>query len=239
MPPIAVLAGGLATRMRPLTEKIPKSMLEVAGEPFVAHQLRLFRREGITRVVMCVGYLSEMLEEFVGDGSRFGLQVTYSRDGEKLLGTGGALLRALPQLGDEFLVTYGDSYLDIPYPPVVQTFQMSGLSALMTVLHNRGKWDTSNVEFDGKHIIIYSKQPTGRMEHIDYGLSVLKRDVFGGKLPGQPFDLASVYRDLVSAGDMAGYEVTQRFYEIGSPDGLAEINAYLGQNEPAGAKNGA
>jgi NDP-sugar pyrophosphorylase family protein len=228
MPPIAVLAGGLATRMRPLTEKIPKSLLEVAGEPFVAHQLRLFRREGLSKVVLCVGYLSEMLEEFVGDGSRFGLEVVYSRDGEKLLGTGGALLQALPHLGDEFLVTYGDSYLDIPFAPVVSSFRNSGLSGLMTVLHNRGQWDTSNVEFDANRIIDYSKKPTGRMEHIDFGLSALRKTVFSGKEAGQAFDLASVYRDLVMAGQMAGYEVSRRFYEIGSSAGLREINEYLG-----------
>lgn len=227
MPPIAVLAGGLATRMRPMTEKIPKSMIEVAGEPFVAHQLRLFRREGLTRVVMCVGYLSEMLEDFVGDGGRFGLQVTYSRDGETLLGTGGALIRALPQLGEEFFVTYGDSYLDIPYTPVVQTFHDTGLAGLMTVLHNRGQWDTSNVEFDGNRIIEYSKQPTDRMEHIDFGLSLLKSRVFDGLAKGLTFDLATVYRDLVAQNQMAGYEVTRRFYEIGSPSGLQEINEYL------------
>jgi NDP-sugar pyrophosphorylase family protein len=228
MPPIAVLAGGLATRMRPLTQTIPKSMLEVAGEPFVAHQLRLFKREGLEKVVLCVGYLSEQLEDFVGDGSAYGLKVVYSRDGEKLMGTGGALLRALPQLGEEFLVTYGDSYLDIPFGPVVETFRESGLSGLMTVLHNRGKWDTSNVEFDGKHIIDYSKRPSDRMEHIDFGLSALKSAVFKGKPTDQHFDLADIYRDLVLRGDMAGYQVSRRFYEIGSPTGLAEINDYLG-----------
>jgi NDP-sugar pyrophosphorylase family protein len=231
MPPIAVLAGGLATRMRPLTEKFPKSMLDVGGEPFIAHQLRLFRREGLSRVVLCVGYLSEILEDFVGDGSRFGLQVVYSRDVEKLLGTGGALRRALPYLGEEFLVTYGDSYLDIPFAPVVEAFQAAGQPGLMTVFHNRGMWDASNVEFDGSQIIDYSKTPTSRMAYIDFGLSMLKKCVFDGTEPDQPFDLATIYRDLVSAGKMTGHEVKKRFYEIGSVSGLAEINEYLTQQQ--------
>lgn len=227
MPPIAVIAGGLATRMRPLTEKVPKSMLTVAGEPFIAHQLRLFRREGISHVVLCVGHHGEMLEEFVGDGRDFGLHVEFSRDGEKLLGTGGAICNALPRLGKRFLVIYGDSYLDIPFAPVVRHFESAGLPALMTVLHNEGKWDTSNVEFAHGRIIAYSKQPTSQMKHIDYGLSMLGAEVFDGHPQGAAFDLGALYRDLVERGLMAGFEVTERFYEIGSPTGLAETDAYL------------
>ena len=227
MPPIAVLAGGLATRLRPLTEKIPKSMLEVAGAPFVAHQLGLFRREGIVRVVFCTGFLGEMLEAFVGDGSRFGLEVSYSRDGDRLLGTGGAIRKALPLLGHRFMVTYGDSYLDIVYRPVVEAFERAQKPALMTVLRNEGRWDTSNVEFVDERIVQYSKKATPDMHHIDFGLSVLRDDVVGNVPVGEAFDLARVYARLVELGEMTGYEVHRRFFEIGSRSGLAETDAYL------------
>ena len=227
MPPIVVIAGGLATRMKPLTDKIPKSMLEVAGEPFIAHQLRLFQREGLKRVVLCVGFLGEMIRDFVGRGTRFGLEVTYSFDGPRQLGTGGAVRKALPLLGEEFLVTYGDSYLDMPYEPVVQAFRASGAAALMTVFHNSGLWDTSNVEFvDGK-IVDYSKQPTPKMAHIDYGLSMLRATIFDDTSDSEPFDLAALYRKMVQEKRMAGFEVTTRFYEIGSPAGLAALDARL------------
>lgn len=227
MPPIAILAGGLATRLRPMTEKIPKSLLEVAGEPFIAHQLRLFRRERIDRIVLCAGFLAEQIEEFVGNGEKFGVSVTYSLDGEKLMGTGGAIRRALPMLGPEFMVTYGDSYLDIAYRPVVEAFRHARKSGLMTVFHNEGRWDTSNVEFSDGRIIDYSKQPAPRMHHIDFGLAVLDRRAFEDTPENEPFDLASLYTTLVKRHEMAGFEVRTRFYEIGSISGLAETDAYI------------
>ena len=227
LPPIAVLAGGLATRMKPLTEKIPKSLLEVAGEPFVAHQLRLFAAKGIDRVVLCLGYLGEMVRDVVGNGSQFGLDVQYAFDGPKLLGTGGALKRALPMLGEEFLVTYGDSYLDIDYRSVVDAFQSSAAEGLMTVFRNANRWDTSNIEFIDGRIVDYNKQPTPRMTHIDFGLSALKAGVFADTPHDEPFDLAILYGRLVREGRMAGFEVFQRFYEIGSPAGWRELDALL------------
>jgi NDP-sugar pyrophosphorylase family protein len=227
LPAIAVLAGGLATRMRPLTEKMPKAMLEVADEPFIAHQLRLFRREGISRVVLCTGYLGDMIADYVGDGRRFDLDVAYSADGPQLLGTGGALRKALPLLGEEFFVIYGDSYLDILYAPVYAAFQQARTPALMTVLKNEGRWDTSNVEFRDRHIVDYSKQPTSRMQYIDFGLSILRASVFVGYGEGEVFDLAALYTKLVKQGQMTGYEVSERFYEIGSAAGLAETDAHI------------
>jgi NDP-sugar pyrophosphorylase family protein len=229
MPPIAVLAGGLATRMQPATLSIPKSMLEIAGEPFIAHQLRLFRREGIERVVLCLGYLGEQVAAFVKDGGRYGLQVVYSHDGDVLLGTGGALRRALPLLGEEFLVTYGDSYLDIAMRPVVDAFCAAKTTALMTVFHNAGRWDTSNIEFADGRIIDYSKQATPRMTYIDFGLTMLSASALAAFAEGEAFDLADVYRRLVLEGRMAGFEVDRRFYEIGSPTGRAETEGYLRQ----------
>ncbi len=228
LPPIALLAGGLATRLRPITTTIPKAMVEVADQPFIAHQLRLLAREGAHVVTLCLGYLGEQVRDFVGDGQGFGLEVRYSFDGDRLLGTGGALRKALPLLGPEVLILYGDSYLDLPYAPVVQAFRTSGLDGLMTVYGNEGRWDTSNVVFKEGRIAVYSKRLRDPdMRHIDYGLGILKAEVLAARPEDQPFDLADVYTDLVETGRLAGFEVQHRFYEIGSPEGLAETDAYL------------
>lgn len=228
MPPLALLAGGLATRLRPLTEQIPKAMIEVAGEPFIAHQLRLLRRERISRVVLCVGYLWEQIADFVGDGSRFGVEISYKVDGPKLLGTGGALRAALPELGQEFLVMYGDSWLDTAYAPIVDAFRASGKPALMTVFRNEGKWDTSNVWFGDGRIRRYDKRNRApQMRHIDWGLGVLRSDVLQARAAETSFDLADIYAELAQSGELAGYEVRTRFYEIGSPEGLCETDALL------------
>lgn len=227
-PPLVLLAGGLATRLGPMTSKVPKSMMEVAGEPFIAHQLRLLAGQGIDDIVLCTGHLGGMIEAFVGNGAAFGCRVRYSSDGDTLLGTGGALRRALPLLGETFWVMYGDSYLDIAYAPVLDAFAASGARALMTVFRNEGRWDTSNVEFADGRVLKYDKvERTPAMAYIDYGLGILTADVIGLYPPAEAFDLAGVYRDLARAGELAGYEVTQRFYEIGSPAGLADADTYL------------
>ena len=228
MPPIAVLAGGLATRMRPLTAQLPKALLEVAGEPFIAHQLRLFAREGIRDVKLLVGYCWEQIKLFVGDGSRFGVRVDYIVDGLTLLGTGGAVRRALDRLGPEFLVTYCDSWLDAPYPPVVQAFHASGLPALMCVFRNENRWDASNVQFENDVIRCYSKTfHLPEMHHIDWGLGMLKASEVATRPMGEPWDLAELYKELATCGRLAGYEMIPRFYEIGSFEGLAETNRLL------------
>lgn len=228
MPPLALLAGGLATRLRPATEKIPKSLVEVAGQPFIAHQLRLIRSQGVRRVVICAGFLGEMIEGVVGDGRAFDLDIVCSFDGPQLLGTGGALVQALPLLGADFLVMYGDSYLPTAFAPVVQAFRAGGRAALMTVFRNDGRWDTSNVEFESGTLRRYSKRDRRPdMRHIDYGLGMFAAGAFAGRPAGQPFDLADLYERLVAQGQLMGYEVAERFYEIGSPDGLRETDAFL------------
>ncbi|MFI4986633.1 MAG: nucleotidyltransferase family protein [Alphaproteobacteria bacterium] len=233
LPTVAILAGGLAKRMRPLSETVPKAMIEVAGEPFIAHQLRLLRREGAREVVLCLGYLGEQVETFVGDGSRFGLALGFSYDGDRLLGTGGALRKALQHLGTHFVILYGDSYLDLAYGPVVDAFAASGLDGLMTVYRNEGRWDASNVAFRDGRILHYSKTAKRPdMRHIDFGLGVLKAEVLARYPAGEPCDLADVYGALVARERLAGFEVHQRFYEIGSPAGLAETDAYLRRANP-------
>lgn len=232
MLPVAILAGGLATRLRPLTEKVPKSLIEVNGEPFLAHQLRLLRSHGVTRVVLCLGYLGEKVRDAVGHGEAFGIEVDYSFDGPELLGTGGAVKRALPQLGEAFFVLYGDSYLVCDYAAVAGEFVSAGKLALMTVFRNQGLWDCSNVEFQAGRIVAYDKkQQTDRMHYIDYGLGVFQAAAFDHLPAGCACDLADLYRDLLQSGQLAGYEVSQRFYEIGSPAGLEETARFLASAE--------
>ncbi len=226
--PAALLAGGLATRLRPVTEKIPKAMVEVAGRPFIDYQLALLRRNGASRVVLCLGHLGEMVRDHVGDGSAFGLEVAYSFDGPELLGTGGALRRAAPLLGDLFWVMYGDSYMDLDYAAVLADFVSRGAPALMTVLRNEGRWDASNVVFRDGRLLRYSKRDRSpEMSHIDYGVALLSRPLLERVPPGRPFDLADLYGALVDEGQMAGHEVFERFYEIGTPASLAEASDYL------------
>jgi NDP-sugar pyrophosphorylase family protein len=229
--PVAILAGGLATRLWPATDKIPKALVNVAGEPFLIHQLRLLHSEGFRRIVLCVGHLGEMIQAKIGDGKRLGLQINYSFDGPTLLGTGGALKRALPKLGERFLVIYGDSYMPVDYAAVVEAFALSGRPALMTVFENDGRWDTSNIWFDAGEIHRYDKKTrTPQMRHIDYGIFVLTAEVFAGIADNAAFDVADLYSRLVSEKQMAAHEVKQRFYEIGSAQGLAELDALLRNN---------
>jgi len=256
MLPVALLSGGLAVRMRPDTIRLPKSMLTAAGKPFIEHQLNLLREKGASRIILCLGYLGEMIEQFVGDGSRFGLSVSYSYDGEKLLGTGGALEKAARGIDGPFFVLYGDSYLDVDYAKIAEAFHRSGAGykGLMTVYRNEGRWDSSNVVFEGGEIVRYSKRRRGGdMKYIDYGLGILSAQVFeefgrGCSLyeyapsqreyaPPQPerdsyadstaFDLADVYEKLAEQRLLLGYEVFNRFYEIGSTEGLKEFEQMI------------
>lgn len=230
--PVAILAGGLATRLRPLTEKIPKALMEVNGEPFLYHQLRLLRRSGVKNVVLCVAYLGEEIEKTVGDGTRFDLRVDYSYDGGVLRGTGGAIHHALPKLGERFFAMYGDSYLECDYAAVQSSFVSSGKSGLMTVYRNQGLWDKSNVEFVDGDIVSYDKiHRTPRMEHIDYGLGLFRQSAYLSFPADKPFDLVQVYQMLLSQSQLAACEVTSRFYEIGSSEGIEELANHLRAQE--------
>jgi len=225
--PVAILAGGLATRLRPATEKIPKSLLSVAGEPFISWQLKLLKKNGIERVVICAGYLGEQIKDFVKDGADFGLEVSYSFDGDKLLGTGGALKKALPKLGDKFFTIYGDSYLTADFKAVGDAFIKSGKNALMTVYKNNGQYDKSNVVFKNGQLIAYSKKDKlPDMNYIDYGLGCFKTKLFAEKKE-EVFDMADIYSEQVELGNVLGYEVFERFYEIGSFEGLDELGKII------------
>jgi NDP-sugar pyrophosphorylase family protein len=230
--PVAILAGGLATRLRPLTETIPKALIDVEGKPFVVHQLELLRKHGVERAVLCVGHLGEQVKATVGDGRSLGIDVEYSYDGPELLGTGGALRRALPQLGERFLVLYGDAYLECDYGDVAQHFMESEKLGLMTVYRNEGQWDTSNVSFRNGRILRYNKdQRDPEMLHIDYGLGALRAEALKGYSAERPLDLAKVYQDLLGRDELAAFEVETRFYEVGSPAGLEEFRQRLRARE--------
>lgn len=234
--PAIILAGGLATRLQPLTEAIPKALVEVNGEPFIAHQLRLLQAQGVTRVLLCVGHLGEMIQEYIGDGTRFAIRVEFAFDGPHLLGTAGAIKQALTHLplGEAYFVLYGDSYLPCDYRSVQNVFLQRGKMALMTVFHNRDQWDMSNVEYQDGQIVRYDKhQRTTRMHYIDYGLGVFTTAAFALVPESQPYDLALLYQDLLSRGQLAACEVSERFYEIGSLAGLEETRRYLAlRNRP-------
>ncbi|EAY57000.1 MAG: putative nucleotidyl transferase [Leptospirillum rubarum] len=232
MYPVALLAGGLATRLRPITEKIPKALIEVAGQPFIFRQLNYLKGQGVTQVVLCTGYLGEQIEAIVGDGSSIGLDVRYSPDGPVLLGTGGALRKALPLLDKSFFVLYGDSFLPCDFKKVQAAFETGGKPSLMTVLRNENRWDKSNVLFREGSLIEYNKSlPKPEMEHIDYGLGILSAEVLMEYPAGQPLDLADVYHRLSLDGSLAGFEVNERFYEIGSHSGLRETERYFQSQE--------
>jgi NDP-sugar pyrophosphorylase family protein len=228
LPRLALLAGGLSTRLRPITATMPKSMVPVAGEPFIAHQLRLLADQGIREVVICCGFLGEQIEEYVRDGAEFGCSVRYSYDGIPLKGTGGAIKKALPKLGEHFFVMYGDSYLPIELRPAYERFLKMEKDGLMTVFHNENQWDTSNVEFHNHRIQKYDKvRTTSQMQYIDYGLGILRSAAFERWTENDIFDLSMVYSHLVETGQLCGYEVRQRFYEIGTPRGLRETRCVL------------
>jgi len=225
MLPVIILAGGLAKRMRPLTENIPKALLPVNGKPFIDLQLELLNKNGINRIVLCLGYLGEQIEQYV-NSTDYGMDMVFSYDGVNPLGTGGAVKKAAEITGKAFFVLYGDSYLDINYADVQQVWENSGKSALMTVYRNENRWDTSNVLFENNRIFRYNKtERTAAMQHIDYGLGILQREILNGY--GERFDLADVYASLAERGELSGYEAQNRFYEIGSPSGLTELEGHL------------
>lgn len=225
---VAILAGGLATRLRPVTETIPKALIEIKGEPFIFHQLRLLKKNGIHKIVLCVGYLGEQIEALVGKGKEFGLTVEYvydSQNGGPLLGTAGAIKKALPLLGESFFVTYGDSYLTCSYAAVQQSFETQKKLSLMTVFHNQGQWDKSNVKYVNNQIIIYDKKSSDpNLHYIDYGLGVFDASAFDTVPENDFYDLADLYKRLLAEKQLGAFEVKERFYEIGSFSGIEEMN---------------
>ncbi len=233
LPPVCILAGGLGTRLGERVRDTPKPLLEVAGEPFLLHQLRLLAGHGAREVVLCVGYRGEQIESRVGD-ERFGIRIRYSFDGPELDGTLGAVRRALPLLGERFLVLYGDTYLRIDYAEAARSWRASGLPAMMSVLRNDGRWDASNVRFANGRVVVYDKYaPTPDMHWIDYGLGGLTIEAVSA-VDEHEGELAELYSRLAARGRLFGYEASERFYEIGTPTGLREADAFLRELASAG-----
>jgi len=212
--PVAILAGGLATRLKPITETVPKLLVSVAGEPFFTHQIRLLKKSGLTHLVVCLGYLGEKVVDLYGDGSKWGVKIEYSFDGPKLLGTGGALIGALPKLGD--------------YLAVGRSFLASGKLGLMTVFENSERYDASNVWFEGAEMRAYDKKAkVPAMRHIDYGLGVFRKAAFDGFPREAAVDLSDIQKALLERGQLAGFEIRERFFEVGSHSGLRELDSLL------------
>jgi len=244
-PPILILAGGLGTRISSINPGRPKSMVNVNGQPFVAHQLRLLKEQGFTDAVLCVGHKSEPLREFVGDGTKFGINVVYSYDsdtmdpdskefgkpaseGSELIGTGGAVLKATKLVSSPFAVIYGDAWLDFSVAPVIESFSRLGKPALMTVFRNENRWAPSNLLIDGEQVTCYNKvNPTADMVHIDFGMSIFSDQAFNGFSLEQKFDLTEVVIALISRDELACFEVTERFYEVGSPQAVRDLEEHL------------
>ncbi|HTU77302.1 MAG TPA: sugar phosphate nucleotidyltransferase [Solirubrobacteraceae bacterium] len=226
LPPVCILAGGRGARLGELAREIPKPLLDVAGEPFLLHQLRLLAAHGAREAVICVGYRGEMIQSRIGH-VRFGVRISYSYDGPGLDGTLGAIRRALPLLAERFLVLYGDTYLRVDYRAVDRAWRDSGLPALMVVLRNEGRWDISNARFEDRRVVAHDKRsPSPDMSWIDYGLGGLTTSALN-RVRESESDLAALYGALARRGELAGYAASERFYEIGTPGALEETAAFL------------
>jgi MurNAc alpha-1-phosphate uridylyltransferase len=239
MLPVAILCGGLGTRMRSIAAEGPKALISVGGDPFIYHQLRWLAAHGIADVVLCVGFGADVIRGAVGDGTQFGLNVAYSDDGEHLRGTAGSLAHALPFLGARFLVMYGDSLLQCDPIRVAQDFVNSDAAGLMTVLRNDDRWLPSNVRVEDSYVVGYDKKaPLGTMTHIDYGLNAFSARSFADIDSHRPVDLADVHTSLVRSKSLRAFTVIDRFYEIGSPQGLAETERFLAEIPSLGGQHG-
>jgi NDP-sugar pyrophosphorylase family protein len=237
LPPICLLAGGVGSRLGEAVKETPKPLLEVAGEPFMLHQLRLLAAHGAREVVVCVGYLGERIVDSIGT-ERFGVKIAYSHDGPQLLGTLGAIRGAAQLLGERFLVLYGDTYLRIDYRAASAAWERSRLPAMMTVLRNDGRWDTSNAILDGSRVVAYDKrQPTPDMRWIDFGLGGIERSALS-LVGSEASDLSDLYHELSIRGRLFGFEASERFYEIGTPKALAETSAFLTNHAQPGSLRG-
>ncbi len=227
MYPVVILSGGLATRLGGKTKYSPKSLIQIAGKPFIFHQLNYLAEQGIKEVHICIGHLGKMIKDKVGSGKQFNLKISYSDDGPKLLGTGGAIKKALSYLPQEFFVLYGDSYLPINFSDVLNGYLRSKKLGLVTVLKNNNKWDKSNIIYNNDKVTMYNKDLfQEKMNYIDYGLSILSASLFS-EYGHENFDLGEVFYNLSIKDELAGFEVSQRFYEIGSHDGIIDTERFI------------
>jgi len=228
--PIVILAGGLATRLENLTQNIPKSLIPICGRPFVDWQIESIKEAGVTDFLICIGHLGEQISNHLGNGKKLGVNIEFSSDGPVKLGTGGAILAAIKRLPDNFMITYGDSYLPTNFHKIRNHFLELKAKALMTVYENKEKLEKSNCHFKDGLIQLYSKNnPTKEMDYIDYGLSILNKSVFDSRGVNSRFDLAELFEDLSISSNLSGYEIQERYYEVGSLQGIKNLERYLVQ----------
>jgi len=229
---VVILAGGLGTRLRPVTEETPKSLIEIQGKPFLEYQLEFLKEGGVGDIILCIGYLGQKIEKYFGDGRRFGVNLRYSYEKEQLLGTAGALKNAEWLLDDMFFTMYGDSYLFLDFADVLSYFQSLKKLALMTVYQNQDKYERSNTVVKGNLVKNYSKKErTKGMVYIEYGANIFKKEVFKLVPEKQPYFLEDLFPRLIEQKELLAYEVNERFYQIGSPEGLEEFKRYISQGE--------
>lgn len=225
---VVILAGGLATRLGELTRKIPKSMVGVEGKPFLEHQLALLKRNKVGDVVLCLGHLGEQIEAYFGDGHRFGINIRYSYERQGLLGTAGALKNAEGLLEDTFYTMYGDSYLFLDFAGVMAYFRQQAKLALMTVHRNYDRYERSNTVVEGSLVKYYSKkEKTPGMTYIEYGANIFRKETLRLVPADQPYSLEELVHRLIGKRELLAYEVKERFYQIGSAEGLAEFKEYI------------
>jgi N-acetyl-alpha-D-muramate 1-phosphate uridylyltransferase len=224
-----ILAGGLATRLGAIARHRPKSLVEVAGRPFLAWQLERIRDSGFREVLVLIGHLGDQIRDFAGDGTRFGLRIAYRDDGPAPLGTAGALRACTDALAPDFVVTYGDSYLPFDYSkPLLDLIEHPEAEGTLCVFKNDGRWNPSNTQVSGERVVSYQKGTNDpAFDHIDYGATALRRDVIARLAPGVASGLDGVQAALAARGELRAYRAATRFYEIGSPEGLAELDALL------------
>lgn len=226
--PIVILAGGLAKRLGNLAQHIPKSLVPICGRPFIDWQIECLKESGVTDFLICIGHLGELISNHLGNGKKFGVNIEYSNDGPIKLGTGGAILAALSKLPDNFMITYGDSYLPTDFHKIKNHFFEKEAGTLMTVYKNKEKIEKSNCQFKDGLIQLYSKSnSTEAMDYIDYGLSILNKSAFDSRKSNSQFDLAELFEDLSLTSNLIGYEVQNRFYEVGSLQGIINLENYL------------
>ena len=227
---VVILAGGLGSRMRSHAPDLPKALIPISNRPFIEYQLDLLAAQGLKDVLICAGYLGGLIEDHVGNGRKWQVDVQYSHETpDRLLGTGGAVVNALPMLGETFFTLYGDSYLPTNYSAIIEAFNRSSDDSIMAVYRNEGQWDASNVSVENGMVSLYSKSaPADQVDHIDYGITGFHRcHIEAYKDATMPLDLATIQGDLAAQGCMRAFEAHERFYEIGKPEGLAELETYF------------
>lgn len=224
---MVILAGGLATRLGPLAAEHPKSMLLIEGKPFLQYQIELLRQNNITDILLCIGHLGHVIETYFGDGKRFGLNIRYSKESGKLLGTGGGLRKALPLLDESFFVMYGDSYLMLDYARIENEFLNDPECGLMVAYRNENRYDRSNLVIENGRVVEYGPGNHLEKHYIDEGISILRKEFFEPFQENEVFGLPAVFQKLIAARKLRAMETNQRFYEIGSLSGIEEFRNWI------------